>query len=288
MNAMHSRLQDLGHVDIERGNMTITPDVILVVGLDAEDCGLSAEQAIMYKMMLKSKKDVKVVLRVNENDARKGTDHVDHIMRQAAGFVDGTVFVSEYIRDYFMAKGWECKDNVVIYNGVDKELFAPSDTVKTQKTSIVAHHWSDNYMKGFDVYDMLDEFVGTPEGAGFSFTYIGRQRGTFKNTTVINPISARKLGIELSRHDVYVSGSRHDPGPNHVLEALACGLPTWVHKDGGGAVEFAGKEFAFDDCDHLKSILVEGKWRVTNNVILDDWNTCIDSYLKYMEHVIDR
>ena len=103
VNAMHDRLEELGHVDIERGNMTIAPDVILVAGLDAENGGISAEQAIMYKMMLASKKDVKVVLRVNENDARKGTDTVDHVMRQASMYVDGTVFVSEYIRDYFMA-----------------------------------------------------------------------------------------------------------------------------------------------------------------------------------------
>ena len=52
-----------------------------------------------------------------------------------------------------------------------------------------------------------------------------------------------------------MSASRFDPGPNHILESIACQIPTYVASDGGGAVEFAGKDHAFEDLDQLFRII---------------------------------
>ena len=38
---------------------------------------------------------------------------------------------------------------------------------------------------------------------------------------------------------------------NHILESLSCEIPTYVHKDGGGAVEFAGIENTYSDIYEL-------------------------------------
>ena len=88
------------------------------------------------------------------------------------------------------------------------------------------------------------------------FTYIGRHRGTFKNTRCIEPCTGVELSRRLQGHDVYISGSRFDPGPNHILEALAVGLPTYVHKDGGGAVEFAGTDHTFSNLSELEELIL--------------------------------
>jgi len=268
---------------VSSDQLSVAPDVILLAGLDNDNQGgVSAEQAIQYKMFMQGRKDIKVVVRVNENDARKGTTGVDDLLLQLSQYTDGTVFVSNWLRDYFLEKGWADKNHTVIYNGVDQEVFKRGDAIPNELNNIVAHHWSDNYMKGFDVYDKLDEWVG--KNPGFTFTYIGRERGTFKNTKVVRPLHGKRLGAELGKYDVYVSASRFDPGPNHILEALACGLPTFVHKDGGGCVEFAGADHTYSTFEELVSLLTAGAWDGNDKAIrLSAWPDCIREYIDFLE-----
>ena len=63
------------------------------------------------------------------------------------------------------------------------------------------------------------------------------------------------MAYELSKHDIYISGSRFDPGPNHILESIAVGLPTYVHKEGGGALEFAGANMSFSNFHEVENII---------------------------------
>lgn len=289
VKAFHHFVPDMGHELVPPESMTIAPDVILIAGIDNDSYGISAEQAIMYKVMMEGQRDVKLVIRVNENDARKGTSNVDDMLKRIAAHVDGTVFVSEWLRDYFMERDWPCDNNTVIINGVNRDIFKPQPKLSNGKLNIVAHHWSDNYMKGFDIYEKLDELVGQqPER--FAFTYIGRDRRTFKHTNVVRPIFGKKLGEELGKHDVYVSASRFDPGPNHVLEALACGLPTLVHADGGGAVEFAGRYAAYDDWSELQEILTKGEFpgQPQNAVSLNEWQKCAREYIDFLEAMCQK
>jgi glycosyltransferase involved in cell wall biosynthesis len=93
------------------------------------------------------------------------------------------------------------------------------------------------------------------------------------------------LGEELGKHDVYVSGSRFDPGPNHVLEALACGLPTYVHQNGGGAVEFAGEDHTYEDWKQLEQVLT-GPTFTANSFVPPEWNDCVQQYVTYLEQVM--
>ena len=200
--------------------------------------------------------NLKIIQRINECDARKNTEHMDQLLLQCSRLIDHTIFVSNWMRDYFLKKGWQNNSFSVLHNGVsqnylDIQRSAPSPT--SSVLSIVTHHWSNNVLKGFDAYDFIDYLCGIRDD--IRFTYIGRHRNSFSNTTCINPLSGHDLAIELSRHDIYVSGSRFDPGPNHVLEALAVGLPTYVHNDGGGAVEFAGKNMSFKNFVELESII---------------------------------
>lgn len=264
----------------------IRPDVMLLVGLDNQGPDeISVEQAIMYKMYVNP--GCKLVLRVNENDPRKGTSHVDAGLLKLSEHVDGTVFVSKWMQQYFNEKGWACKNQTVIINGVDNQIFKPGTKLNNGKLNIVAHHWSDNWLKGGDVYEQIDRFVGENPDR-FTFTYIGRHKCDFKHTNVVKPLSGKLLGEELGKYDVYVSASRFDPGPNHVLEALACGLSTYVHHDGGGCVEFATGAASYRDWNFLRALLVcehaAGQVRepTVNTFTPGTWQECVREYNAFL------
>ena len=74
----------------------------------------------------------KIILRVNECDARKGTHNVDNLWIECSKYVDKTVFVSNWIKDYFFKKGWHCKDSAVIYNGVNIEHFKEREKIENK------------------------------------------------------------------------------------------------------------------------------------------------------------
>jgi glycosyltransferase involved in cell wall biosynthesis len=234
--------------------------------------GISINEIIQWKS---KNPHVKVIHRVNECDARKGTKGLDSFLRECSKHTDFTVFVSNWMRDYHISKGWNCSSTGVIYNGVNTDHFKRREKLDNGKINIVTHHWSSNRMKGFDVYEAIDEFV---KDTDFTFTYIGRELGTFKNTKIIPPLFGEELGKELSRYDLYVSGSLWDPGPNHILESIACQIPTYVTSDGGGAVEFAGKDHVFEDLDQLFRI-IRSRSYVNNSLSINSWRKCTDQYL---------
>lgn len=248
-------------------------DVIFMQDPRPGNTGISINEIIKYKI---SNPDVKIVHRVNECDARKGTEGFDELLRQCSRYTDHTVFVSKWMKDYHISNGWNCKSTSVIYNGVNLDHFKKRERLSNGKINIVTHHWSSNRMKGFDIYEALDDFVSN--NSDFTFTYIGRELGTFKNTKVISPLFGEELGKELSKYDLYISGSLWDPGPNHILESIACQIPTYVIKNGGGAVEFAGDDHAFESIDELFRI-IRSRSYVNNSLQINSWRRCTDQYL---------
>jgi len=285
INAVHDYVSQDGVAELIDVRNIERCDSMLLVGLDAQgpqEIGIG--DALAYKTHVNP--DCKVVVRVNENDARKGTNHVDGVWLNASRYVDGTVFVSEWLRDYFVSRGWECRDNVVILNGVDRDVYRPGHKRNNGKLNIVAHHWSDNRLKGADVYEWLDRFVGNNSDR-FTFTYVGRHKCSFNNATVVQPLYGAALGTELSKYDLYVSASRFDPGPNHVIESIACGLPTYVHVDGGGAVEFAGRDHVFSSVADLERLLNSATFEANVDKFAS-WPETVRSYVQYVQALYQR
>ena len=218
-------------------------DVIFMQDPRYSDLGISINEIAKYKQM---NPRVGLIHRVNECDARKGTTDMDFLLRECSKITDLTVFVSKWMENYHKALGWHCSKTSVVYNGVDLDHFKKRDKIKNGKINIVTHHWSDNPLKGADVYKFLDDFVGeNPEE--YTFTYIGRSGIEFKNSNLISPLYGKSLGEELSKYDVYVSGSKYDPGPNHIIESIACKIPTLCHSQGGGSVEFCGSHMSYEN-----------------------------------------
>jgi glycosyltransferase involved in cell wall biosynthesis len=282
-NAFHTFAPQITNVPMQKGFLPNHFDVILLAGLDGDGPNISLEQALAYKAYIaRDGKDVKIVLRANENDARKGTNNVDKRWMAAFQIADGVVFVSHWLRQYFAEKGYYSDKDTVIINGVDSEIFKPAKKLDNDLINIVTHHWSNNPLKGFDFYDKLDQFVGLNRDK-YSFTYIGRDRDSFKNTKVVKPLVGKALGAELGKYDIYLSASRADPLPNHILESLACELPTYVHIDGGGAVEAAGKSHAYSTWEDFLAILKSKDFAHNDAIQLTDWKTCIQQYISYFE-----
>jgi len=235
---------------------------------------ISVNEMILYKS---KNTGTKFLHRVNECDARKLTTDVDSMLRECSRYTDKTIFVSNWMKDYHLHKGWQCNNNSVIYNGIDKSHFRPREKLENGKINIVTHHWSNNPLKGFDFYEKIDKFVSN--NSSYTFTYIGRDRGTFSNTKLVPPLFGLDLGKELAKYDVYVSGTRSDPGPNHILESISCDIPTYTFSEGGGAVEFAGEDHTFNSWKELLKIL-ESKNFTKNSMSIDSWKDCVNKYLE--------
>ena len=107
--------------------------------------------------------------------------------------------------------------------------------------------------------------------------------GTFKNTQVIQPIFGEALGVELSKYDIYVSDSKYDPGPNHILESLACKIPTYVCKNGGGSVEFVGKENTFTSIKDFIEKIMGNKYYKSGIIDVHEWSKCIEKIKEVIE-----
>jgi|ETNvirnome_6_100_1030635.scaffolds.fasta_scaffold23082_2 hypothetical protein len=263
-------MSDLGHDVVHEFDDSI--DLIFMQDPRYDKLRISINEIARYK---EHRPSTRVIHRVNECDARKNTNDMDSVLRECSKISDDTIFVSQWMKNYHLSRGWYCKNNHVVYNGVNLGHFKPREKISNGKTNIVTHHWSSNPLKGSDVYRFLDDFVGKNED--YTFTYIGRSDLQFKNSKLISPIYGEDLGKELSRYDVYVSGSRHDPGPNHIIESIACNLPTLCHTDGGGAVEFCGKKNTFDNFPSLVK-LIQAASRgqdFEHDLNVYDWKSCM-------------
>lgn len=243
---------------------------------------------------------VQIVHRINECDARKATSGVDQMLFAAQGHRVHKVYVSHWLHRH-LEQRWETLypdsftkavqpgDYHIIYNGVDQELFRPMGVGQnwTDKTLIVTHHWSDNPLKGLDVTVWLDEYFIPKYGDRFAYTYIGRLKHQLKNSRMVPPCFGQALADEVAAGEIYVSASRFDPGPNHCLEALSCGLKTFVHKDGGGAVEFAGADHSYGSLEELEKILLTPLAELPDNsaIALPTWRECIEQYAKLFDEL---
>lgn len=182
----------------------------------------------------------RVVHRVNTADEPRGSNlGINDAVLNANKVADYTIFVSSFVKDLFAGKGLDItKPNCVILNGADEEIFNPinrADWSPNQKLKIVTHHWSSNFMKGFDIYERLDQILENhPYKDMFEFTIIGNvPHGiNLKNTKVLPPMFGTDLALQLKQNHIYITAARNEPGPNHCVEGMRCGLPVLFLKSG--------------------------------------------------------
>ena len=207
-------------------------DVILILAAQKELRITSYDiEAIADYVMLNP--NTIVVHRVNTCDEPRGADlGINRAVLQANRLADHTVFISSFVKELFRKHGIDLtKPHDVILNGADERTFEPrgrSEWQPRQRLRIATHHWSTNYLKGFDIYERLDQMLGVePFRDLFEFTYIGNipLGVSFQNTSVIPPLFGSDLAQALKKQHVYLTAVRHEPAGMHHIEGMRCGLP---------------------------------------------------------------
>jgi len=231
-------------------------DVIVLMEVRDQSSSISLKDIQKYKL---ENKNVKILHRINENSAHRETTSVmdNLIIGTNKILADKTVFVSHYLEQYFGKLGLSGKHDVV-WNGADRSFFSFKPTTRGRSTpiNIVTHHWSNNLLKGYAIYDILNQYcVQNPNIA--NFTFVGNcPHGYLNNAKKISPKPYNEISGFLQECDIYVSASLHEPGGNHIMEGISCGLIPLVVKDGGSCVEYTdGYNFVFNDSRHLISII---------------------------------
>jgi len=183
-----------------------------------------------------------IIQRINDCDKPRGNHNVlDPLHLKGFEIADHVIFVSDWVYQYFKINYNFNQDYSIINNGCNTQVFKPLKEMcppKKNKIKLVSHHWSTNYNKGFEFYNALDQLMSTRDDIEFTFickSYCKEYKP--KNIRVIGPFCGKELAEEINKHDVYITASKFESCPNHVIEGLACGLPILYYKDLGGGVE---------------------------------------------------
>ena len=200
------------------------------------------------------------------------------------------VFISDWLREYYEKKGKISTNADIIYNGVDKETFFPKKYDFDGKVKLVTHHWSNNFLKGWDIYKKIDEWLEGQHDVEFTFIGNVAKDVQLKNSTVIQPLSSKPLAEELRKHNVYITASRSEPCGMHHIEGIASGLPILYHKEGGGIVE-AGEKYGlgFENFEDFKSNVEEirQKHKKYYNKIIDEFDNYAENIYKKYYNIIE-
>jgi hypothetical protein len=191
-------------------------------------------QTIDFHQLLSYKKNhpkTKLLQRVGDLGTH-GKPELLELVKASSQFADALIFPSKWARDYLSSS----KDYYVILNApLSKFLVKKTNKTFSEKLKIVSHHWSNNSLKGFEIYKQLDDYCSTSNA---DFCFIGRKPEDLILSNYIPPQDVEGLINLLPSHDVYVTASKQEAGANHVLEAMALGLPVLYHKDGGSINEY--------------------------------------------------
>ncbi len=234
--------------------------ILIIKSWPSGDIQFDVPDIIKFKKM---NPRVKCIHRINECDQRKETDHADELLKRANEAADFTVFISNWIKDYFVARWFDPKKpHRVIQNGADPKIFYPTEKINPMLDGfrMVTHHWSSHWMKGFKVYQEVDRLIASGEIKGFSLSVIGRwpEKIRWRSATTYQPAKGQELAELLRKHHIYLTASLWEPCGMHHIEGAQCGLPLIYHEDGGGIVEF-GKNYGISFRDNIKQAMLRAK-----------------------------
>ena len=211
----------------------------------------------------KNKEGIKIVQRVGDLGTH-GKPDLFELVKQSTNYSDCVVFPSKWARDFLNAKNF---NQVIVQNAPLKQFIKPNNNLLNRESiKFVTHHWSDNLMKGFDTYDFLNRFCESHQE--YSFTFIGRKPNNCFIKNHIHPQDIDELIQTIPKNDIYITSSKKEAGANHVLEALALGLPVIYHEDGGSIVEYC-ENYGISYRDEQELIKIIQDKNLLENIVKD-------------------
>ena len=231
----------------------------------------------------KLKINVPIIHRLNDIGEPKDRP-IDYVpsMVELANRSTIAIHVSDFVKNYY---GDAIKTpSHVIHNGVDEKLFTFKE-YEFDKVKLVTHHWSDNALKGWDIYKKIDDWLDMRQNVEFLF--IGKvPKIPLKNIKVYPPTHGTEMVDIMKKANIYVTASRYEPCGNHYIEGVACGLPLMYHKEGGGVSSMKDFGLCYNDFDDFKTQLenisrnhkkyydtIKEKFNFYHNVIFEKYYT---------------
>ena len=152
---------------------------------------------------------------------------------------DLTIFQSAYARHATREKfSIISQDGIVIHNPVDTEMFTPEGTKTTLpgQTRIACLTWSTNPLKG-----AANIYATAKANPSSHFFLCGNYPDApdLHNLHNLGVLNRQRLAEILRSCHTLLTYSQNEACPNHVLEALASGLPV-LYKDSGAMSELVG------------------------------------------------
>ena len=145
-------------------------DIILIVASRRTSATASYTDRQIARYLLRYPSAI-VVHRVNNSDESHAQSiGINDMVMDVNRVADHTVFVSQYIRQLYLSHGYdESRPYSIILTGANPLVFNPDGRAGWQPGSpvkVVTHHWSSNYLKGFDIYERMDLLLQQPEMQG--------------------------------------------------------------------------------------------------------------------------
>ena len=240
---------------------------------------------------------VKLIYRVNENDIkRKNSINIEPLLVKTIKSVDYVVFVSEWLKDYFIDKYNLHIKSCSIINGCNINYFyckQKKESFINNKIKLVTHHNSNNYLKGFHIYNKIDKLLN--EYKNIEFTYIGNYNKEYKpkNIKILPSCNGEKLGNILRQNDIYITATQYEPGAMHYVEGLSCGLPVLYCRNGGGTHEVckvAGEEYHDIETMIKKMTLIKENYdKYISNINYKYLSSkrCCEDYVKVIQNLLE-
>jgi hypothetical protein len=283
VNKLVETLRSRGHEVVFRLEDGI--DVVFCIDPRPNSAGEWYRTFLYYKSY---NENTKIIQRVGDLGTHSKPE-LTSLVKQTMEFSDYIIFPSEWAQEWIDYR----KDNCTVVHNAPMSIFHQNKKKKKRTTSkkpkIVTHHWSMNPKKGFHVYEQLEKHIA--ETGEFDFTYIGRLPDNVKLSKHIEPIGAEELSVELPKHEIYITASIQEAGANHVLEAMAAGLPVVYHEEGGSINNYChkyGKEFSsfeelLNNIREVSSNYGDFKKRVLKYDINN--SHVVDKYIEIIEEV---
>ena len=211
------------------------------------------DDGIWYQHFLdrKQKDGTPIVQRVGDVGTH-GKPGLTELVKQTISFSDRVIFPSKWARDYV---GYHHSNAFIIPNAPLGSFYTNRNTRCTlsKPLRVVTHHWSTNPKKGFALYGELAQHLNKLE-LEIDFVYAGRFNSNIPihGISILDPMGIDELSSFLPQHDIYLTASIEEAGANHVLEAMASGLPVLYAQNGGSIAEYChGYGLEYVGCEDL-------------------------------------
>lgn len=268
-NAGHKIVWSLADSDI---------DIIILVDprLRSPNIPFSAGASLIYQAFRNP--NALVVQQVHDCDERKYTKTMNLRQRIANYAADHTVCVGSWMLNLNVVRPEHRDAFTAVLNGGETKTFnkvghKPWNMQGPLK--LITHHWGGNWMKGFDVYQHMDNLLSDPTWRDvFDFTYVGNvPKGfSFKNANHLPPTSGIALADTLRRHDAYITASINEPAGLHHIEGALCGLPILFRNSGGLPEYCTGFGISFEGLDDIEASIKQMRTEYPQ------WYKALDGY----------